>query len=265
MDNEITRVDFQSPYVLRHVQGSTSRPHRIGLMMPATNTTFESDFARIASKCITIHSQRLWDSNDLENEEFVDKVNSGVGHAATLLSMARVQVIAYGFTTGSFYKGIDYESDLRKRIQNSSCVPVVTPAKAMVDALRRLRITRVAVATPYSEWHNTKIRQYLEAHGFDVLRVQGDSRSPITASDDPMWDQLPTSVLDFVTNVNVSGAEALICPCTAWRVLEVVDTLEQHFTLPIVTANQATIYSTLRTLGITQTYMGLGRLLETPH
>ncbi|MBA7691443.1 Maleate isomerase [subsurface metagenome] len=235
---------------------------RVGLMVPATNATFEADFALVVPKEITLHSHRLWMSGGVEGEDFVDKVNEEVEEAAKYLAMAKVEVIAYGFTTGSFYRGIAYSKQLEERIQKAAGVPGVTPATAIVEALHYFEAKKLSVATPYPEWNNAMLLRYLDEAGFDVLNLEGDPRPASIAIREPMWDQEPESIVDFASKVCLPEADVLLCPCTAWRALEVVEELEQRLGIPVVTANQTAIWATFRKLGIFHSIHGFGRLLE---
>jgi len=235
---------------------------RVGLMVPATNTTFEADFALVVAKEVTLHSHRLWMSGGVESEDFVDKVNEGIEEAAKYLALAKVEVIAYGFTTGSFYRGIAYSKQLEERIQKAAAVPGVTPATAIVEALHYFEAKKLSVATPYPEWNNAMLLRYLDEAGFDVLNLEGDPRPASIAIREPMWDQEPESIVDFASKVCLPEADVLLCPCTAWRALEVVEELEQRLGIPVVTANQTAMWATFRKLGIFHSIHGFGRLLE---
>lgn len=235
---------------------------RVGLMVPATNTTFEADFALVVPKEVTLHSHRLWMSGDVESEDFIDKVNDEVEEAANYLALAKVEVIAYGFTTGSFYRGIAYSKQLEERIQKAAGVPGVTPATAIVDALHYFGAKKLSVATPYPEWNNAMLLRYLDETGFDVLNLEGDPRPASVAIREPMWDQVPESIVEFAAKACLPEADVLLCPCTAWRVLEVVEELEQRLGIPVVTANQTAIWATFCKLGILRPIHGFGRLLE---
>lgn len=218
-----------------------NKRRRVGLMVPATNTTFEADFALVVPKEVTLHSHRLWMSGDVESEDFIDKVNDEVEEAAKYLAMAKVEVIAYGFTTGSFYRGIAYSKQLEERIQKAARVPGITPATAIVDALHYFEAKKLSVATPYPEWNNAMLLRYLDEAGFDVLNLEGDPRPASIAIREPMWDQEPESIMEFAAKACLPEADVLLCPCTAWRALEVVEELEQRLGIPVVTANQTAI------------------------
>ena len=234
---------------------------RIGVMVPSTNTTFEADFQVVAPRDVTIHGQRMWLTNDAAGEAGMDRMNAEVEVGARYLATAKVDVIAYGCTTGSFYKGPGWDRDMLGLIERVAGVPAVAIAPAVVDALRFFGAKRISVATPYPEWNNRQLRAYLEALGFEVLNVEGEPRAA-KSGNQGINDQDPEDVVAFAPGVCQPEADALLCSCTAWRSLEVVSELERRVSKPVVTSNQASIWAAFRKAGITRPIDGFGQLLE---
>ena len=87
-------------------------------------------------------------------------MNAGVEEAASYLGAARVEVIAYGFATGSFYRGLNYATQLMERISKAGGVAAVAASPAMVEALRSFGAMSLSVASPYPEWNNQRLRAY---------------------------------------------------------------------------------------------------------
>jgi len=247
-----------------HLKGNRmAARRRVGLIVPSANSTVEPDFVLAAPKEFTIHSDRIgWEAKDLkEDEATVDRMNAGVEEAASSLGAARVEVIAYGFATGSFYRGLNYATQLMERISKAGGAAAVAASPAMVEALRSFGAMRLSVASPYPEWNNQRLRAYLEAAGFQVLNVAAEPRA--AAGGFPaMSDQEPDDVVEFCVRVCESQADALLISCTMWRALEAAGELERRLGIPVVTANQATIWAAFRKLGVTQPIAGLGSLLE---
>jgi maleate cis-trans isomerase len=233
---------------------------RIGVMVPSTNTTFEADFQLVAPPDVTIHGQRLWLTNDAAGEDGMNRMNAEMETGARYLATARVDVVAYGCTTGSFYRGPGWDRDMITTIEGAAGVPAVAAAPAVVEALRSFGARRISVATPYPDWNNQKIRAYLEAVGFEVLNVEGEPRAA-RAGNQGINDQDPADVVAFASRVCRPEADALLCSCTAWRSLEVVGELERRTGKPVVTSNQASVWAAFRKVGIAVTKAGFGRLL----
>lgn len=236
---------------------------RIGVMVPSTNTTFEADFQMVAPRDVTIHGQRLWLTNDAAGEEGMNRMNAEVETGARYLATAKVDVIAYGCTTGSFYKGPGWDRDMIALMERVAGVPAVATAPSVVEALRFFGARRISVATPYPEWNNRQLRAYLEALGFEVLNVEGEPRAA-RSGNQGINDQDPEDVLAFAPGVCRPDADALLCSCTAWRSVEVVDALERRTGKPVVTSNQASMWAAFGKAGIAGPITGFGRLLASP-
>jgi len=238
-----------------------SQRKRIGLMVPSTNTTCEPDFQMAVPRGITVHGQRLWLTNEGTGDEVFDRMNAEIESGARYLATAKVDVIVYGCTTGSFFKGPGWDQEMRALIQRAAGVPAVATSPSVVEALRVFGARRISVATPYPDWNNRKLRVYLEARGFEVLNVDGEPRAAASGNQG-INDQEPESVAEFASRACRPEADALLCSCTAWRSVEAVAAIEKRIGKPVVTSNQSTIWAALRVLGVTQPVAGFGRLLE---
>jgi maleate isomerase len=234
---------------------------RIGVMVPSTNTTFEADFQLVAPRDVTIHGQRLWLTNDAEGAAGMERMNGEIEAGARYLATARVDVVAYGCTTGSFYRGPGWDREMIDTIQRVAGVPAVATSPSVVEALRFFGAKRLSVATPYPDWNNQKLRGYLEALGFEILNLEGEPRAA-RSGNQGINDQDPEDVVAFASRVCRADADALLCSCTAWRSLEAVAEIERRTGKPVVTSNQASIWMAYRKLGLTPAIEGFGRLLE---
>jgi maleate cis-trans isomerase len=214
---------------------------RIGVMVPSTNTTFEADFQLVAPREVTVHGQRLWLTNDAAGASGMDRMNGEVEAGARYLATARVDVIAYGCTTGSFYRGPGWDREMLDLIRGAAGVPAVATSPSVVEALRAVGARTVSVATPYPDWNNQRLRAYLEALGFTVLNVEGEPRAAASGNQG-INDFDPEDVVAFASRV-----------CTE---------LERRTGKPVVTSNQASIWAAYRALGLTPRIAGFGRLLE---
>jgi maleate isomerase len=193
---------------------------RVGVLVPSANSTVEPDFVLAAPKGITIHANRIgWEAANLaEDEAIVGRMNACVEEAARNLAAARVEVIAYGFVTGSFYRGLDYAVRLPGRLEAAAGVPAVAASPAMLDALRTFGARTLSVTSPYAEWNNQRLRAYLEAGGFQALNVAGESRA--AAGGYPAMSDQEPDVVEFCTRVCDPRADALLSPALCgerWR------------------------------------------------
>ena len=234
---------------------------RIGVMIPSTNTTCEADFQLVAPQDVTIHGHRLWLTNESAGGESMDRMNDDIKAAARYLGTASVDAVAYGCTTGSFYKGPGWDKEMIELIESESGAPAAATSDSVVAALRFFGAKRISIASPYPQWNNERLQVYMEAQGFEVLNVEAEPWAS-QAGNQGINDQDPEVIIEFASKAWRPDADALLCSCTAWRSLEAVHELERRTGKPVVTSNQATIWATFRNAGITQPIHGYGRLLE---
>ena len=155
---------------------------RIGVMVPSTNTTCEADFQLVADRNVTVHGQRLWLTNAFGGDDEFDRMNAEIESAAKYLATANVDAIAYGCTTGSFYKGPGWDEEMMELIQRAAGVPAAATSPSVVEALRFFGAKRISVASPYPRYNNEKLHAYLVAQGFEVLNLRASRWRPRRAT-----------------------------------------------------------------------------------
>jgi len=229
---------------------------RIGLMVPSSNTTMEPEFYRLAPKGLSIHTARMH-LVEATPEELMEMERYSEEAARELMD-ADVNILVYGCTTGSLIGGLGFDLKLTGKLESLSGLPVVTTARAVIEALERLKASSIVVATPYIDSLNIKEKEFLEGNGFKILKIKGLN---IRRNTD-IGRQNPTVAYRLVKEVFIQEAEAVFISCTNFRTIEVIDILERDLKKPVVTSNQATMWATLRKLGISESIDGYGKLLK---
>jgi len=221
--------------------------------LPSSNTTMEPDFYQMAPPGVTVHTARM-----LLREVTPDALKEMAGEAARaarLLKTADVDILAYGCTSGSLIRGVEWEKSLKVRLEETAGVPAVTTAGAVVDGLRTLGADRVSVFTPYTDVVNMHERLFLEAHGYRVDTIRG-----LGLTDNQRIGRVSKKQLEsFIAPA--PGSDAVFVSCTNLPVVHLIEALEEKHRLPFVTSNQATMWAALR--GLDQSNIdGYGALLS---
>ena len=159
------------------------------------------------------------------------------------VATARPAVYAYACTSGSFVYGSPGERRLVEVMQEAGRAPAVTTSGALLEALRRLAASRVAVATPYVPAITQRLNDFLADAEIDVvasahLGLAGDIRHVPYAR---------TAAL--VRDADSPDAQAVVVSCTNLPTYDIIGMLEDELGKPVVTANQATMWSALECLG----------------
>lgn len=231
---------------------------KIGLIVPSTNTTMEGDFHRMAPTGVSVHTGRArLPGHEVSPESLAamaEKVQSAVEDVATCGANA----IVYGCTSGSFFQGRAWDRELTSRIESAVGRPFVTTASASIEALRRLEVRRVAVATPYPDEINRRLERYLGEWELEVTALKGllDSNvlSHATVS--------PYVLYRLALEVGRSDCDGVFMACTAVQAVEVVEQLERDLGKPVVTANQASFWAVMQRIGLNDKVPGFGSLLR---
>jgi maleate isomerase len=235
---------------------------RIGLLVPSTNFTVEVEFNRALPEGVSVHSARclLKDAtHEHEKVAAVVQMEKDVLRAAREVACVQPKVIVWACTSGSFLKGPGYDQEIIKDIQNETGIPALTTSTAVVDALKALGVKRLAVATPYIQQIDEKEQQFLEASvpGLTVTAMKG--LGILSAFE--KGTLAPASAYTAARSLDLAEAEAIFISCTAWRTFEIIELLERDTGKPVITSNQATLWSALRVLGV-RNVRGYGQLLS---
>lgn len=231
---------------------------RIGLIVPSSNTTNESEFWRWAPEGVSIHTTRM-PLEDVDAEEQVSMAEN-VEEWARFCSHADPDVLAYGCTTGSLVHGAGYDEEIERRLENATGIPSVSTARAVKLAFEALDARDIAIVTPYPEDIDERERRYLEENDFSVSTMGGfrfEKNTDIGA--------LSPADVYAATRDTLSSIEeydVVFLSCTNMRTFEILDTVEADFGVPVVNSNQATLWACLQTAGVEESVDGLGQLFD---
>ena len=175
---------------------------------------------------------------------------SDIEESAKRLVIPQPQCIALACTALSFVRGVGYDEEISQRIQRATGIRATTTSTGTVNALRKLGVKRVAVATPYSEEINQKLREFLEGNGFEVVSMRGLGKSDVPVA----------TVYRFVRELDEPSAEGVFISCTNFCPTGIIEPLEQDLGKPVVTAIQATMWEALNLAGVRPQLPGLGCL-----
>ena len=187
-------------------------------------------------------------------------IADSVEEAASLLADARVDIIAFACTAGSFIAGKGYDHRIADRISQATGLPATTTTTAVITALKTLAIEKLILVTPYNELITKKEKDFLEEEGFQVLNYRGLGLNDACQQ----YEINPRRWYELVKEMDQRESEGAFISCGGIRVLDVVGQLEMDLGKPVVTSNQALVWHCLRTMGIQKPIQGYGRLLQFP-
>ncbi len=232
----------------RHARG------RLGFVLLNTEETADDDIRAMAPPDVGVFCTRvrLADPVTVQN---LAAVAGDLGDAARLLP-ENLDAIAYVCTSGSIAAGeAAVERAIRGVQPETSPVALVT---CVVEALRHLGITRVALGTPYLDEVNRMEARFLEGRGFDICSMRGLG----IARGRDMARVEPRDIVRLALDVCTRDCDGIFLSCTALRAVEVVDAIEERTGRPVVTSNQALVWRMLRQIGVHDAGAGPGTLFR---
>ncbi len=230
--------------------------HRVGLLIPSSNTNVEPEYYSVMPASVSVHFARL--TMTAVNDEGLTRQDDDVTRQAELLATAGVEIILFCQVAASFYHGLEYDTKLRMRIENASGKPAITAAQTTIDALNVLGARSISIASPFTPEVYNISSAFLTANGFDVLAVEGlgyvDNYSIALIEYD--------TVRDMVRRSDHPDAEVIVILGGNMPCLLIADELERELGKPVITTNQTGIWALLRHLGGFQGLTGMGQLLR---
>ncbi|MEV5842731.1 aspartate/glutamate racemase family protein [Streptomyces sp. NPDC051985] len=167
-----------------------------------------------------------------------------LGEAVRALTAVAPEVVAYACTSGSFVGGIAGERAMCEAMTRSGAVPSVTTSGALLDALTELGVRRLALVTPYTVSVTRVLKEYVAEAG---VRVAGCAFMGLTRH---IWQVPYRDVVTMARRaVRPGAADALFISCTNLPTYDVIPQLEAELRIPVLSANQVTMWAALRRLG----------------
>lgn len=137
-------------------------------------------------------------------------------------------------------------------------IPVLTSGTNHVAALRALKVKRFVGATYFSGDINKTFAKYFTAAGFEVMAMEG-----IDVPFNQVQELSAQQVYAHVKRMYLKHprAQAIYMLGSGWRVLDIIDILEQDTGVPVVHAIPARVWEFQQRLHIHEPRAGYGRLL----
>ena len=151
--------------------------------------------------------------------------------------------VAYACASGSFIRGAQGEHELTQAMLRVGAPAATTSSGALVESLSLLRISRIAVVTPYIDSVTDRLVSFLGQYGVGVVSSVGMGLL------NHIWKVGYHEVVNAVSAVDRPDAEAVFISCTNVPTYDIIAPLERMIGKPVLTANQVTMCSALRAMG----------------
>lgn len=246
------------------------QPHRIGMIVPSSNVTMETEIPELLRRQqegghqrFSFHSARL--RLQQVTPEALQLMNRSAGGAVDQLCDAQVDAIMYACLVAVMFGErsciLQTQARMVARAAATDRTPptVITSAGALVGALRSLNAAKVAMITPYRKELTERVAATLGEYGVEVVH----SRSLEVVDNVQVGRLDPLKLLTIAAQMDFSACDALVLSaCVQMPSLAVIEEAEQRFGLPVISAATASAFDLLGRLGIEPQIACAGALLR---
>lgn len=224
---------------------------RVGLLVPDGDIGPESEWTAIAPVGVSFNASRFRfpvgaveaaaDRIAISPVEFV-AAPGPLDDAIGLLNPPWIDIYSLGFTSTSY---VGDDADLVARLsERAEERPVVTTGQAFLEAVAAFDASNVLLVDP--PWFPAELtdlgRTWLERNGVSVARAE------VAGLPSGQGNIHPGSLHRWLCDA-VEGIDLVLIGGNGFRAVGCVDAVERDTGVPVVTANTALLWHTLRTAG----------------
>jgi len=229
---------------------------RLGFILMSTDLAAEQDLYDMAPDGVGVHFTRLRTQDLTTNETLAEHIEGMADAASRIHPAARPNIISYSCTSGSIVNGEEnIMAEIKKGAPYAKPTTLVT---GVLDALEELNAKKIVLGTPYIDEVNTAEAKFLYEKGINLIDVQGLG----LATGMEMGRVLPQYWKEFACEIDTPDADAIFLSCSGIRALEAVEEIEKIVNKPVITSNQAQMWSCLRRVGIQDDIKGFGQIFK---
>jgi len=238
---------------------ATTRPRRIGMIVPSSNTCLEPQTYRILGgrTDVTVHFTRIPVTrialDDSANRQFDPAV---MREAAGLLATADVDVIAWNGTSGSWL-GSAHDRELAEEITGATGIPATTSTLAYLEAFRTFGTERIGLFTPYTEDVNHQVIASYEREGIKTV----DHRALGLSDNESFARVTEEEMLPGSRELAATAPDALVYLCTNLYGANITEEIEAGTGVPVLDSVAVTLWHALKLAGAPLLDPRWGRLL----
>ncbi len=230
---------------------------RIGLIALATDLRIEKDFINVVSgKNIDLYVNRIPSYNPLTNQNLVKMAKKITQVTKEILPGQKLDCVAYGCTSGTVATGYN---KIKKKINLAKPkTKVTTPITSTIKALKKFKIKRISIFTPYTQKINESMINYFKKEKYKI-----DSFNYFNISSDINIGKVSEEYLfKVLSKIDLKNSDALFISCTALPAMTLINKLEKKFNKLVLSSNQTLIWDSLNAINYKEKIDGFGKLFN---
>ena len=225
---------------------------RIGIIVPF-DFALDREYWQFVPGDVSLHVTRTGFHSGPVGIELAEAVSEPAEAAEATRTLVAIEpeAVVYACTSGSFVRGLGGERRLREAILGAGGRRAATTSGALLDVLRVLGVRRVALGTPYVAALGERLRSFVGEAGFKAASLANlDLEGGIA-------DLGADDVRRLAKAAFVREADALFLSCTNLPTVGLLRPLSAELGLPVLSANQVTMWGALTAAGRADAAAGL--------
>jgi maleate cis-trans isomerase len=212
-----------------------SRPLKIGLMVPANNTTMEGEILKWLPAGSTCRTLKIPRGSGMLTTQTVPAYKTAALDLAQQFSQDDLDLVVYGCTAAGFIYGPRGDAQLASQLAATTGKPVVTTASAMVRALEESGAKQVAIVTPYHDHVNQQLTAFLSASGIGVKRLSSFKAANVEELGRITADQVAQRARETMG----ADCDAMFIACSQLPTYSIIPGLRRELGKPVWSSIQA--------------------------
>lgn len=232
---------------------------RIGLILPMDNAVMEPELNKVNGlDGVEFYAARL------QTNQREDMPDNGI-ELSKVFNELGTDIIVYACAETAFLKGVDGNQYITEKITEFTGQPAISAMTTMVEALEHLQIKNISLVTPYTEERTNIMLNFFNRMGIEVSGYKSKDFVQFSEDEREWYEcniQPPHTSYRMALEANTDEAEAIVISATNFRTFEIIEELERDTGKPVITTNQAILWSAFRKLNLGIRLEGYGKLLR---
>ena len=218
----------------------------VGIGTPQANPTVEAEFRRLLPDDAEMLITRLQGSATSSEQRLMDYL-TGLDGALAAYDALKPDVFGFACTGSSYLLGADREAAIASASAHRFGYPVITAAQAVLESLRALGASRIAVLAPYPQNIIDASVAFWEQAGLTVTAAQ---RIDIGSADTRrIYGLSSRDAAEALARLPVAEADAVLLSGTGMPTLAAIRDLGPGLGKPLLSSNYCLAWACLKALG----------------
>lgn len=191
-------------------------------------------------------------------DEFLGTLDAIERRVAELAGLGGVDLIAPAGAPPFMVHGYEGEAEIVAAWEERYGLPVVTAGMTQVWAMRALGVQQIVGLSYFTGPLNDDFARYFSAAGIKVLSMTGIDVPFNRVQQLSGWEVYRHAKAAYLANPD---ADAIYLLGAGWRILDIIEPLEQDCEVPVLHSVAARVWATQRQFHTRQPRSGYGRLL----